>query len=100
MSNTLRGAAAAASVVFFPSLAHLIVFGDHPDHANADRHMECFHFGSWRIDPNPRRAWKKTENTDYHPLNNPNIKKKLLNEQDAGSLQTSWTIQAEASTDQ
>lgn len=85
---------------FYSSLTHLIVFCDHPDHTNADRHMECFHFGSWGLDLDPRRAWKKTENTDCRPSNNPNKKKKLLNEHDAGGLQTSWTIQTEASTDQ
>lgn len=85
---------------FSSSLTHLIILRDHPDHTNTDRHMERFHFGSWRLDLDPRRAWKKTENIDCHPSNNPNKKKKMLNEHDAGGLQTSWTIQAEASTDQ
>lgn len=43
---------------FFFSSTHLIVFRDHPDHANPDRHVERFHLGSWRLDLDPRCAWK------------------------------------------
>lgn len=61
--------------------------------------MERFHFGSWRLDLDPRCAWKKTENTDCQ-CGHTYKKGKLLNEYDAGGLQTSWTIQTEAITDQ